>query len=185
MTIVGILGCTMLIVFGFGIRDTVDGLMSDQFGTVTVYDAIVVTNKLDAAEMRALSEEWSVFAKETQQIQLSSMTLQSGNNNTDITVIVVPDDANFETYVHLRDVHTKQEMALPNDRIVLTQNAAKGSVWRKVISYPCKTAITYTSTSRFLCVLKLHRQLYLYEGKPLSGALRGLRRERVPAEPDG
>lgn len=125
MTIVGILGCTMLIVFGFGIRDTVDGLMSDQFGTVTVYDAIVVTNKLDAAEMRALSEEWSVFAKETQQIQLSSMTLQSGNNNTDITVIVVPDDANFETYVHLRDVHTKQEMALPNDRIVLTQNAAK------------------------------------------------------------
>lgn len=125
MTIVGILGCTMLIVFGFGIRDTVGGLMSDQFGTVTVYDAIVVTNKLDAAEMSALSEEWSAFAKETQQIQLSSMTLQSEKNNTDITVIVVPDDANPETYLHLRDAHTKQAMTLPSNGIVLTQNAAK------------------------------------------------------------
>lgn len=125
MTIVGILGCTMLIVFGFGIRDTVGGVMSDQFGTVTVYDAIVVTNKLDAAKMSALSEEWSAYAKETQQIQLSSMTLQSDKNDTDITVIVVPDDADFDTYVHLRDAQTKQAMTLPSDGIVLTQNAAK------------------------------------------------------------
>lgn len=125
MTIVGILGCTMLIVFGFGIRDTVGGLMSDQFGNVTVYDAIVVTNKMDTTEMSALSGEWKAYAKETQQIQLSSMTLQGENNNTDITVIVVPDDANFEAYVHLSDAHTKQSMALPTDGIVLTQNAAK------------------------------------------------------------
>ena len=125
MTIVGIMGCTMLIVFGFGIRDTVGGVMSDQFGTVTVYDAIVMTNKLDAAKMSALSGEWSAYAKDTQQIQLSSMTLQSGSNNTDITVIVVPDDANLETYVHLRDARTKQAMTLQSNGIVLTQNAAK------------------------------------------------------------
>lgn len=125
MTIVGVLGCTMLIVFGFGIRDTVGGVMSDQFGTVTVYDAIVVTNKLDAAKMSALSEEWSANAKETLQIQLSNMTLQSEKNNTDITVIVVPNDADFDAYVHLRDTQTKQAMTLPTNGIVLTQNAAK------------------------------------------------------------
>lgn len=168
MTIVGILGCTMLIVFGFGIRDTVDGLMSDQFGTVTVYDAIVVTNKLDSAEIRALSEEWSAFAKETQQIQLSSMTLQSGNNNTDITVIVVPNGASFETYVHLRDAHTKQAMTLPSDGIVLTQNAAKrlGVTKGKIVSLQngdnlsCDFPVSYVSSNYTGNFIYMRESLY-------------------------
>ena len=59
MTIIGILGCTMLIVLGFGLRDTVGGLMSDQYDTVTVYDAIVVTDNLKSEEMNAVIKEWN------------------------------------------------------------------------------------------------------------------------------
>jgi len=126
MTIMGILGCTMLIVFGFGIRDTVGGLMSDQFDTIAVYDAIVVTDDLNIVEMETLSNEWkaSNIVKDEQQLMTTNLTLRS-NDSVDITVMVFPDEANLATYVHLYDSETHEAMVLTSDGIAVTQNAAK------------------------------------------------------------
>lgn len=127
MTIVGILGCTMLIVFGFGIRDTVGGLMPDQFDTITVYDAIVVTDDLSTGELRELASEWnkSQMVESELQLETTTLTLQSKRKNLDITVMIIPDGAKLEKYVHLKDSVTRKAMSLPPNGIVVTQNAAK------------------------------------------------------------
>ncbi len=127
MTIVGILGCTILIVFGFGIRDTVGGLMSDQYDTITVYDAMVVTDDLSTDEMKAIADEWnkSKMVESELQLRITTLTLQNKRNNLDITVMVIPDGANLGEYVHLKDSLTHKAMSLPSDGIVVTQNAAK------------------------------------------------------------
>jgi putative ABC transport system permease protein len=127
MTIVGILGCTMLIVLGFGLRDTVGGLMLDQYDTVTVYDAIVVTDNLNSDEMKTLTNEWTSEGnvKDALPLQISSMTLRSQSNHTEITVMVIPDDADLNTYVHLQDSVTQKAMTLPSNGIVVTKSAAK------------------------------------------------------------
>lgn len=127
MTIVGILGCTMLIVFAFGIKDTVGGLMSDQFDKVTVYDAIVATDNLDTAEMNTLANEWraSENVKDELQLQIKTFTMRSRSSSLDITVMVIPDSADLEHYIHLYDSKTHKAMVLPNNGVVVTQNAAK------------------------------------------------------------
>ena len=127
MTIIGILGCTMLIVFGFGIRDTVGSLMADQYDKVTVYDGIVVTDNLSAEEMKQLAGEMkqSGQVKELQQMQISTLTLGKGKDNLDITVIVIPDKADLDSYIHLRNVKTKHKKSLTTEGIVVTQNAAR------------------------------------------------------------
>ena len=127
MTILGILGCMMLTVLGFGVRDTVGGVMSDQFNNVTVYDAIVVTNNLSTEDTNQLADELkeSGVVKEKLQLQISTLTLGSSSDNLDITVMVVPDEADFNTYVHLKDIEANSEKLLPTEGIVVTQNAAK------------------------------------------------------------
>ncbi len=127
MTIVGILGCMMLIVLGFGVRDTVGGVMPDQFNNVTVYDAIVVTNNLNTDEMDLLAGEVeaSGMVKEKLQLQITTLTLRSSSDNIDITVMVIPDGADFDSYVHLKDIETNNKKSLPTEGIVVTQNAAK------------------------------------------------------------
>jgi putative ABC transport system permease protein len=127
MTIVGILGCMMLIVLGFGVRDTVGGLMSDQYDNVTVYDAIVVTDHLNTEEMNKLDKEIkaSGMVKDGLQLQISSLTLWSSSDNLDITVMVIPDNADLDAYVHLKDTVNNKKRSLPKDGIVVTQNAAK------------------------------------------------------------
>jgi putative ABC transport system permease protein len=127
MTIVGILGCTMLIVLGFGVKDSVGGLMSDQFDKVTVYDAIVVTDNLKADEMNILAGEWkeSGMVKDALKLEIKTLTLRSSADSLDITVMVIPDYADLEPYVHLYDSGTHKAMVLPQKGIVVTQNAAK------------------------------------------------------------
>lgn len=127
MTIVGILGCMMLIVLGFGVRDTVGAVMSDQFKDVTVYDAIIVTNNLNIEEMDQLVGELkeSAMVKEKLQLQISTLTLSNLSDNIDITVMVIPDDADFNSYVHLKEIDTNSKKSLPTEGIVVTQNAAK------------------------------------------------------------
>ena len=127
MTIVGILGCTMLIVLGFGVKDSVGGLMSDQFDNVTVYDAIVVTDNLNAEKMNTLASEWKASGKvaDELQLQIKTLTLRSSSDSLDITVMVIPDGADLGRYVHLYDSGTHKAMVLPQNGIVVTQNGAK------------------------------------------------------------
>lgn len=127
MTIVGILGCTMLIVLGFGVKDTVGGLMSDQFDNVSVYDAIVVTDNLSVEKMNTLADEWKVSGKvnDVLQLQTKTLTLRSNSDSLDITVMVIPEAEDLGRYVHLYDSGTHRAMVLPPNGIVVTQNAAK------------------------------------------------------------
>lgn len=127
MTIVGILGCMMLIVLAFGVKDTVGGVMSDQFDHVTVYDAIVMTDNLNAKKMNTLSNEWKVSGKvnDELQLQIKTLTLRSSSDSLNIPVMVIPDGADLGRYVHLYDSGTHKVMVLPKNGIVVTQNAAK------------------------------------------------------------
>jgi putative ABC transport system permease protein len=127
MTIVGILGCTMLIVLGFGLRDTVKGLMPDQYDTVTIYDAIVVTDNLKTEEMNSLKDEWTSegIINDALPLQISSMTLSNKSEHVEITVMVIPDDANMSKYIHLQDYETGAVASIPSNGIVVTKSAAK------------------------------------------------------------
>lgn len=59
------------------------------------------------------------------QLMTTTLTLQNKRSNLDITIMVIPDDANLGEYVHLKDSVTHKAMSLPSDGIVVTQNAAK------------------------------------------------------------
>ena len=127
MTIVGITGCTMLIVLAFGVKDSVGGLMSDQFDHVTVYDAVVATDSLNTDEMDQLADEWKTHGKvsDAQQLQIKNLTLRSRSGSLDIAVMVIPENADLGRYVHLYDSGSNKVMELPQNGIVVTQNAAK------------------------------------------------------------
>lgn len=167
MTIVGILGCTMLIILGFGVRDTVNGVILDQYGKVTVYDGIVVTNNLDTKEMDQLFREIKEAAvvKEKLQLQISTLTLRSSNDNLDITVMVIPDGADFNTYVHLKDIETNREMSLSTTGIVVTQSAAKQLKLKKgdTVFMQNKDNLEYEFPVSFVTANNMGNYVYLSE----------------------
>ena len=51
MTIIGILGCTALMVAGFGLRESVSNMIPSQYGEVFLYD-MSITLKMNKQVMR-------------------------------------------------------------------------------------------------------------------------------------
>ncbi len=167
MTIVGILGCMMLIVFGFGIKDTVGGVMSDQYNKVTVYDAIVIADNLETKEMDQLAAEWktSNMVKEMLQLKITTLTLSSSSDNVEITVMVIPDDADFTSFVHLRDLETNFIKPLPKEGIVVTQNAAKQLKLKSgdTVSLQNEDNLEYTFPVAYVSVNHVGNYVYVSE----------------------
>lgn len=57
MSVVGVAGCTALIITGFGLRYSISSIIDKQFGGVFTYDALAALNTSDEAPEKALGRE--------------------------------------------------------------------------------------------------------------------------------
>ena len=56
MTVIGISGCSALLVTGFGISDSVNAIQYEQFEEIFIYDGMVILNEESDASVRNLDE---------------------------------------------------------------------------------------------------------------------------------
>ena len=75
MTIVGISGCTALLLTGFGLSDSINGILLNQFGPIWQYKAIVAINEEFSEENRAAASailrQYDPAAEDTLALQQS------------------------------------------------------------------------------------------------------------------
>ncbi|MCT0465941.1 ABC transporter permease [Lactococcus cremoris] len=91
MTIFGVAGCTALLVMGFGIRDSISGLASKQFGQILHYDMIAIEkNKVNDKEKEASGklekQEVSLIATNQSDDLSKYVSLESRKNNQKIVL---------------------------------------------------------------------------------------------------
>ncbi len=98
MTVVGIMGCTALVVCGFVIKDAVAAMAPEQYGAIDRYDIMAVT---DGTDFSAAEEE---LAADERVGSLVSVLVDSGevmtdDGSVDAQIIAVPAGASLDGYV--------------------------------------------------------------------------------------
>lgn len=98
MTVVGIMGCTALVVCGFVIKDAVAAMAPEQYGAIDRYDIMAVT---DGTDFAAAEEE---LAADERVGSLVSVLVDSGevmtdDGSVDAQIIAVPAGASLDGYV--------------------------------------------------------------------------------------
>ena len=126
MTIIGIFGCTSLIVTGFGIKDSIKTIVPSQFEKVFSYNMQVsVKDDISEKTEQKLVDE----LRENSQVQkaietdMTSVTAVNGDNEEDVQVIIPKD--NFDGVVNLYDVKSKKTVELQENEICLTDKCAQ------------------------------------------------------------
>lgn len=123
MTVLGIAGCTALLVTGFGIRDTVLSLPARQYGSggVIGYDLMAVTSpdNLDAAA--DLSSDDAVL--DLRRVYVDQLTASYGGTHESVQLIVVPDGSSLDGYVRLVDDAGDELDPSAGTGAVITKNA--------------------------------------------------------------
>ncbi len=126
MTIVGIAGCTALLLTGFGLSDSINEIMDKQYAELNHYDTLMMLRDPDLpedTEFQAHMEEFAVeytmtFHQEACDISANDVTVE-GN-------LFVPED--LETFPHLLTLRNRKSgapLTLTADAVILTEKAAE------------------------------------------------------------
>lgn len=128
MTIIGILGCTALILTGFGIKDSVKKIAPNQYEKVFQYemqislkDSLEDTQKQEYISKLEQKEEIQKIAK----VYMTSGTAINGENSEDVQIIVPNDETEIEGIININDVKEKEKIDLQENEICLTDKAAQ------------------------------------------------------------
>lgn len=119
MTIIGIFGCTSLIVTGFGIKDSIKVILPNQYDKVFTYDLQINLKNTD--EIASIKENDKI--EKVVETYMTSAKGINGEHEEDIQVIVPKD--NFDGLININDVKTKEPLQMKDNDIYLTDKVAQ------------------------------------------------------------
>lgn len=124
MTILGIMGCTALVVFGFAIKDSVEELMPLQYDNVNQYDLLAAVSVDDNGKLIQYMEE-NAEVSDYLSMHVTTVKLENADRDSEkVQLMVFADEETIKDYLHLSNAE-KTPINLEDEGIYLTENAAK------------------------------------------------------------
>ncbi len=126
MTIIGIMGCTALLVLGFGIKGSVRGIANIQFDEVlkynlsVIYDRDIDENSYD--EYRRFVDKNNI---ESGQFYQENLKIEYKGTNQAVLLTVPSSDKVYDKYFSIRDRVTKEPIELSDNGVVVSEKFAK------------------------------------------------------------
>ncbi|MCD8028680.1 MAG: FtsX-like permease family protein [Erysipelotrichaceae bacterium] len=128
MSVIGIAGCTALIITGFGIKYSVSEIIDRQYGEILMYDAdirleddiSVADSKMYATNLLERSEVTNV-----EYVYEQSANVLKNKEDLYATMIVYQSLDNISNFVNFKDYKTGNKISLNDDGVVLSQKTAE------------------------------------------------------------
>ena len=128
MTVIGISGCTALLLVGFGLHDSIWDIIDGQYGPIIHYDTTVALDD-DATELdaRDLVDYLEGTGEVTGIVRVQQENMQAGVDAKGETIrvsVVIPQDEHITDVITFRDRRTHEEHAFAENSVMLTEKLA-------------------------------------------------------------
>lgn len=126
MTILGVAGCTGLLVMGFGIRDSLIGIGHKQYENIIKYDVLA----LEKPQLSKQQEKKLKSVLDSKQvgnhlpIHFEQLHKKISDTNQDISLIVPQTSSQLNKYIALKDRSSQKELSLQNNEVVISEKLA-------------------------------------------------------------
>lgn len=130
MTVIGVTGCTALIIAGFGLRASITSIGDMQFSDLFRYDVIMsLADKKTSLECAELTDEIAFDSSVQSATPVLSGTTSIYKDKSvkqvEFTYMVPDNPADFESMVTLRDRKTGEKLALSNDGVIISERLSE------------------------------------------------------------
>lgn len=129
MTIIGVCGCTSLIIAGFGLRDAITNMIPKQYGEIYKYGInISLKEEKQAEDLQQIKDEVVNHEDITDVLgaNIQSVKIIKNDNNQSIQLVVPEDVESFDTFVELRSRTQKDsKYVLDTSGAVITEKLAR------------------------------------------------------------
>lgn len=129
MTVFGIAGCMAMLVTGYGLQDSNNGMLEKQFNKLWKYNAMVIFN--DSSNNEEIKEYNNTLNnlkgyEDNIAIHQESVTFSKENMNKQSATLYVPKDINrINEYVLLNDRKSDKEYKISDNGVIITEKLAK------------------------------------------------------------
>ncbi len=109
MTVIGIAGCTALLLTGFGLRESITAIVDRQYGDIFRYDALAaIDDSGENTNHDAVAESMStdIVSAEKLVMQVTEDIRNSGGDNYETYLLVPETKDNFTDFI---DLHTRED----------------------------------------------------------------------------
>lgn len=130
MTVIGISGCTALLVAGYGIQDSIEQVVTKQYDDILKYDvSISFASDTTTHEQNNILEELKQDERIT---DVMGITMKNGtayvNGSEEALTIVAPSDVTrFKEFVSLHKRGSSEEFSLSNDEALISEKLASNA----------------------------------------------------------
>lgn len=131
MTVIGIAGCTALILAGFGLQDAIFSMIPRQFENITVFDGYMALKNegtlTEKADFKKLLDNDTRFSENILAHQ-SKMTIEKAGTGTgkDAYLFVPETAASINSFIHLQNRKSGAAINLEEAGVVLSEKVATG-----------------------------------------------------------
>ena len=119
MTIVGIAGCSALLVAGFGINDSISDIVHQQYDAIYHYNASVSLKNTNIEEIEEMDGVDKVFYEEQ-----FPVTAMMDGKEMGVSVHIIDDTELLKEFTTLQDVHSNKELEIDDQSIIISQKMA-------------------------------------------------------------
>lgn len=125
MTIVGIAGCTGLMVTGFGIKDSIADIPEKQFGEIFKYNlSVAITDSNKTSNITSYINNNSEIDSYSE-IYATTSTIKNSNGSFDVSIFVPNSNEDFKKSCNLYDYKSKEAINLNQNGIIITDKIAE------------------------------------------------------------
>lgn len=124
MSVIGIAGCTGLIVVGFGLKSSIAPLADEQYTQMWKYDGVISYQyDLNDKEIQNAKKDFQQRKEIKETMGIYSKTITIDNQ---VATIEIPSSLkDFDHYIHLNDIDTDEELKLSNDGVYINAKLAE------------------------------------------------------------
>ncbi len=124
MTVIGISGCTALLVTGFGLRDSIHDIVDVQFGEINRYNLSVYLSEdcsgLEDEALEAYLGDGTAVNAYTA-VHSESATLEHGKDSGSVTLYVPQETQRLSEFITLRERRSHESIPFGEDSVVVTE----------------------------------------------------------------
>mgnify|MGYP005840477339 FL=1 len=130
MTVIGIAGCGALITAGFGIKDSVQSIIDNQYGQIIHYDNILVFNKNADSNARdnisdKISSDEYYKSSLMDYAYTAEVKIPGSKDDYSTEITVVNDISAYRDYVTFRTRRSKKTIELDDSGVIISEKLAK------------------------------------------------------------
>ena len=127
MSVIGVAGCTALVITGFGLKHSISSIIDKQFDEVFLYDALAAVNS------DSLKSEEEIEASASEYLSIDKYVLESvesfdiyANDERQTASVVVPKNPeDFSSFVSFKPVDGKEKYSLSDGTVLITNKLSQ------------------------------------------------------------